>query len=193
VGHFFEEELYFHRLVNLADKAAEALAKQRGTIHFDALTTISEETAEALAKHTGNLYLDSIKTLSDKAAQALANSDGWLSLDGLEELDDYESPGHLALVQKRKIDHDSLAAQQAEYGGKLQMPCLSNINFDCPNCHQSFTVDKSGAGSQIDCPTCHKPILIPTYSPQTLARTPEQGLRPCSGHRLPTIPKDWKG
>ena len=43
-----------------------------------------------------------------------------------------------------------------------QMP---DINFHCPHCKQSLTVDKSAAGMTLACPTCGQEITVP-QSPQ---------------------------
>ena len=42
---------------------------------------------------------------------------------------------------------------------------MSDINFHCPHCQQSLTVDKSAAGMTLACPTCGQEITVP-QSPQ---------------------------
>ena len=75
---------------SIADAAAEALAKHKGTLWLDGLTTLSDAAAEALAKHKheGILYLSGLTTLSDAAAEALAKREGTLYLSGLTTLSD---------------------------------------------------------------------------------------------------------
>ncbi len=38
---------------------------------------------------------------------------------------------------------------------------MSDIEFDCPACLKTLSVDSQGAGLVVDCPECGKPIRIP--------------------------------
>ena len=38
---------------------------------------------------------------------------------------------------------------------------MSDINFHCPHCQQSLTVDKSAASMTLACPTCGQEITVP--------------------------------
>ena len=66
---------------------------------------------------------------------------------------------------------DQTAPQRAEAGVKAQGVVaasegdeeikVTDIVFDCPNCHHNLVIDYRGAGLQIECVECGEPVLVP--------------------------------
>jgi len=61
---------------------------------------------------------------------------------------------------------DQTASQDIEEDVKVQGPGddeikVTDIVFDCPNCHHNLAIDYRGAGLQIQCVECGEPVLVP--------------------------------
>ncbi len=56
-----------------------------------------------------------------------------------------------------------------------------DILFNCPNCDQELSVDKSGAGSAIECPACGESLTIPEEGKVTTGPLPSVTPPPAAG------------
>ena len=62
---------------------------------------------------------------------------------------------------------------------------MADIEFGCPNCKQSLSIDETGRGMTIQCPSCQMNVTVPAARPAPPAQViPEAQV-------LPQKPKLW--